>query len=56
MDCFQNYPSGGEALQLNRTVVVSFEARDGKWYTETYDSSKLPETLEEGYGDRGREV
>ena len=30
---------------ISRTVVVSFQ-RDGKWCTETYDSSKLPETLE----------
>ena len=30
---------------ISRTVVISFE-RDGKWCTETYDSSKLPETLE----------
>jgi hypothetical protein len=30
---------------INRTLVVSFE-RNGKWHTEVYDISSLPDALE----------
>jgi hypothetical protein len=38
-------PKSAAKPPIERTVVVSCE-RDGKWCTETYDSSHIPETLE----------